>query len=96
MADLLIVAAGYHHLITADHVKEGVTILDVGINKIIKKDGKKKLEGDVDFQNVIKKAAKITPVPGGIGPMTCYGVAHNLYITSLFNSKTTNFPDTII
>ena len=41
MADLLIVAAGYHHLITADHVKEGVTILDVGINKIIKKDGKK-------------------------------------------------------
>ncbi|MCQ1536218.1 bifunctional methylenetetrahydrofolate dehydrogenase/methenyltetrahydrofolate cyclohydrolase [Methanosarcina sp. KYL-1] len=64
-ADILVVAAGVKHLIKADMVKEGVVIFDVGITK--EADG---VYGDVDFENVIKKASLITPVPGGVGPMT--------------------------
>jgi methylenetetrahydrofolate dehydrogenase (NADP+)/methenyltetrahydrofolate cyclohydrolase len=65
-ADILVVAVGKENLITADMVKEGVVVLDVGINK--RADGK--IVGDVDFENVSKKASYITPVPGGVGPMT--------------------------
>lgn len=64
-ADILIVAAGVKHLIKADMVKEGAIIFDVGINR---EEGK--TYGDVDFKNVLPKASLITPVPGGIGPMT--------------------------
>lgn len=64
-ADVLIVAAGHPNLITKDMVKDGVVIIDVGINK----EGNL-LCGDVDFDNVSKKASLITPVPGGVGPMT--------------------------
>lgn len=65
-ADILIVAVGRANLITADMVKEGVTVVDVGINRT----DEGKLCGDVDFENVSKKASYITPVPGGVGPMT--------------------------
>lgn len=65
-ADILIVAVGKRNLITADMVKDGVIVVDIGTNK--KEDGK--LCGDVDFENVSKKASYITPVPGGVGPMT--------------------------
>ena len=65
-ADILIVAVGKEKLITADMVKEGVIIIDVGINRT--EEGK--ICGDVDFEEVSKKASYITPVPGGIGPMT--------------------------
>ncbi|MFH0838556.1 MAG: bifunctional 5,10-methylenetetrahydrofolate dehydrogenase/5,10-methenyltetrahydrofolate cyclohydrolase [Patescibacteria group bacterium] len=65
-ADILIVAVGKEKLITADMVKEGVVVVDVGINR--KKDGT--LCGDVDFDEISKKASYITPVPGGVGPMT--------------------------
>ncbi|MGP8321156.1 MAG: tetrahydrofolate dehydrogenase/cyclohydrolase catalytic domain-containing protein [Methanosarcinaceae archaeon] len=64
-ADILIVATGVKHLIKVDMVKKGVVIFDVGITE---KDGK--VYGDVDFDNVVKKASLITPVPGGVGPMT--------------------------
>jgi methylenetetrahydrofolate dehydrogenase (NADP+)/methenyltetrahydrofolate cyclohydrolase len=64
-ADILVVAAGVKHLIKADMIKEGVVIFDVGITQ--EKDG---VYGDVDFENVIKKASLITPVPGGVGPVT--------------------------
>ncbi|MBI3036395.1 bifunctional methylenetetrahydrofolate dehydrogenase/methenyltetrahydrofolate cyclohydrolase FolD [Candidatus Woesearchaeota archaeon] len=64
-ADILIAAVGKPKLVTADMVKEGAVVIDVGINRI---DGK--LIGDVDFEPVRKKAAYITPVPGGVGPMT--------------------------
>lgn len=64
-ADVLIVAAGHPNLITKDMVKEGAVIIDVGINK----EGNL-LCGDVDFEEVSKKASLITPVPGGVGPMT--------------------------
>ncbi len=70
-ADILIVAAGKPKAITADMVKEGVVVIDVGVNRIGKTaEGKAILSGDVDFEAVKEKAAAITPVPGGVGPMT--------------------------
>jgi methylenetetrahydrofolate dehydrogenase (NADP+) / methenyltetrahydrofolate cyclohydrolase len=70
-ADILIVAAGKAKAITGDMVKEGVTVIDVGVNEIGKTaDGKRILVGDVDFESVSQKARAITPVPGGVGPMT--------------------------
>jgi methylenetetrahydrofolate dehydrogenase (NADP+)/methenyltetrahydrofolate cyclohydrolase len=65
-AEILVVATGKPKLITADMVKPGATIIDVGINRLA--DGK--LAGDVDFQSVLGTASRVTPVPGGVGPMT--------------------------
>ena len=64
-ADILVAAVGKPHFITADMVKDGAVVIDVGMNRV---DGK--LCGDVDFDEVSKKASAITPVPGGVGPMT--------------------------
>jgi len=70
-ADILIVAAGRPKAITANMVKEGVVVIDVGVNRIgVTPEGKAKLCGDVDFDSVKEKASFITPVPGGVGPMT--------------------------
>jgi methylenetetrahydrofolate dehydrogenase (NADP+)/methenyltetrahydrofolate cyclohydrolase len=70
-ADILIVAAGKPKAVTADMVKEGVVVIDVGVNRIgMTPEGKAKLCGDVDFDGVKEKASAITPVPGGVGPMT--------------------------
>lgn len=70
-ADILIVAAGRPKAVTADMVKEGVVVIDVGVNRIGKTaEGKSILAGDVDFEAVKEKASAITPVPGGVGPMT--------------------------
>ena len=65
-ADILVVAIGRANFVSADMVKEGAVVIDVGINR--GEDGK--LYGDVDFENVSQIASKITPVPGGVGPMT--------------------------
>ncbi len=71
MADILIVAAGRANYVTADMVKEGAAVIDVGVNRIgMTPEGKAKLAGDVDFEKVREKAGLITPVPGGVGPMT--------------------------
>lgn len=70
-ADILIVAAGKPKAVTADMVKEGAVVIDVGVNRIgMIPEGKAKLCGDVDFDGVKEKASAITPVPGGVGPMT--------------------------
>jgi len=70
-ADILIVAAGAPKAVTAEMVKDGAYVIDVGVNRIGMTDkGKPKLCGDVDFEGVKEKAAAITPVPGGVGPMT--------------------------
>ena len=70
-ADILIVAAGVKNAVTADMVKPGATVIDVGVNRIgFTESGKAKLVGDVDFEAVKEVAGKITPVPGGVGPMT--------------------------
>lgn len=72
-ADILIVAAGKPRAVTADMVKPGATVIDVGVNRL--PDGK--ICGDVDFEAVKEVAGKITPVPGGVGPMTITMLMHN-------------------
>ncbi len=71
-ADILIAAVGRPNTVTADMVKEGAVVIDVGINRIPCSTTKSgyRLVGDVDFENVAPKCSKITPVPGGVGPMT--------------------------
>jgi methylenetetrahydrofolate dehydrogenase (NADP+) / methenyltetrahydrofolate cyclohydrolase len=73
-ADIIIVAVGKADLINSSHVKEGQTIIDVGINR--KENGK--LVGDVDFESVKNIVSSITPVPGGVGPMTVVSLFENL------------------
>jgi methylenetetrahydrofolate dehydrogenase (NADP+)/methenyltetrahydrofolate cyclohydrolase len=68
-ADILVAAVGRPEMITGDYVKPGATVIDVGINRI-ERDGKTKLVGDVDFASASAVAGAITPVPGGVGPMT--------------------------
>ena len=70
MADILIAAAGRPKLIQGEWIKPGATVIDVGINRIQTDDGKIRLIGDVDFDAALKTAGAITPVPGGVGPMT--------------------------
>lgn len=78
-ADVLIAAIGRAHFVTADMVKDGVAVIDVGINRI--EDASRKsgyrLVGDVEFDAVAPKASYITPVPGGVGPMTVAMLMHN-------------------
>jgi methylenetetrahydrofolate dehydrogenase (NADP+)/methenyltetrahydrofolate cyclohydrolase len=71
-ADILIVAIGRPKMVTADMVKPGAVVIDVGVNRVDDPNAKKgySLVGDVDFAAVSKVASKITPVPGGVGPMT--------------------------
>jgi len=83
-ADILIVALGKANFVTSDMVKEGACVIDVGITRVpseVTKSGWKLL-GDVDFKNVKKKASYITPVPGGVGPMTIAMLLKNTLIAS--------------
>ncbi len=74
-ADVLVVAIGKPKFITADMIKDGAVVVDVGINRI---SGTKKIVGDVDFENVKEKCSYITPVPGGVGPMTIMTLMSNV------------------
>lgn len=78
-ADVLIAAIGRANFVTADMVKEGVAVIDVGINRVADHSRKSgyRLVGDVDFDAVAPKASHITPVPGGVGPMTVAMLMHN-------------------
>lgn len=82
-ADILVCAAGRKHLITADMVKEGAVVLDAGINR----GEDKKIYGDVDFDAVCDKVDLITPVPGGVGPMTITTLLLNTYEAGLRKIK---------
>jgi len=87
-ADILIAAVGQPHFVKADMVKEGAVVVDVGIHRI--KDNSEKgyhIIGDVDFDEVYKKASKITPVPGGVGPMTIVSLLHNTLLAAKKNRK---------
>jgi len=77
-ADILVVAAGRPRLVTAGMVKPGAVVIDVGINRLA--DGK--LAGDVDFQSVFGTASRITPVPGGVGPMTIAMLLENTVMSA--------------
>lgn len=78
-ADILIAAAGRPGTITADMVRDGVVVIDVGVNRVNDPSRKSgfRLVGDVEFDTVASKAAAITPVPGGVGPMTITMLLHN-------------------
>ncbi len=91
-ADIIIAAIGKPNFVTADMVKENAVVIDVGINRV--KDETKKsgyaLAGDVDFKNVSEKAAYITPVPGGVGPMTIAALLMNTYKACMGNREGRN------
>ncbi len=78
-ADILVAAMGKPEMITGDMVKEGVVVIDVGVNRIEDPSSDKgyRIIGDVDFNAISKKASAITPVPGGVGPMTIAMLIHN-------------------
>lgn len=82
MADIVVAACGVPKLLKADMIKEGAVVIDVGINRV-----NGKLVGDVDFEEVSKKASYITPVPGGVGPMTVAMLLENIVLC--YNSKKT-------
>lgn len=83
LADIIVTATGVPGLITADMVKEGAAVIDVGITRVNDPaTGKTKLVGDVDFENVRKVAGNITPVPGGVGPMTVAMLMKNTVIAA--------------
>ena len=77
-ADILVVAIGRAKFVTADMVKQGAVVIDVGMDR----DENGKLCGDVDYENVKEKASFITPVPGGVGPMTITMLLYNTYIAA--------------
>ncbi|MDA0268668.1 MAG: bifunctional methylenetetrahydrofolate dehydrogenase/methenyltetrahydrofolate cyclohydrolase FolD, partial [Cyanobacteria bacterium] len=76
-ADILVAAVGRPEFITADYVKPGAVVIDVGINRVVGPEGKGRLVGDVAYDAVAAIAAAITPVPGGVGPMTVAMLMHN-------------------
>ena len=82
-ADILVVAVGRANFVGADMVKEGAVVIDVGINRL--DDGR--LVGDVNFEEVSKKASYITPVPGGVGPMTITMLMQNTLTAAERNVK---------
>ena len=87
-ADILIVAIGQAEYVKADMIKEGAVVIDVGIHRI--KDNSEKgyhIVGDVDYKEVYKVASKITPVPGGVGPMTIVSLLYNTLMAAKNNKK---------
>ncbi len=81
-ADILVAAVGRPEMIRGDWVKPGACVIDVGINRIVGDNGKQKLVGDVAFHEVKEVAGFISPVPGGVGPMTIAVLLHNTVVTS--------------
>jgi len=83
-ADIVIAASGWPNTITPDMVKEGVVIIDVGVNRVDDASKKRgyRLVGDVDFEGVKEKASFITPVPGGVGPMTITMLLYNTVLSA--------------
>jgi methylenetetrahydrofolate dehydrogenase (NADP+)/methenyltetrahydrofolate cyclohydrolase len=75
-ADIVVAAVGRANLVKGDWIKNGAIVIDVGINRVEKKGGYK-IVGDVDFKSVVKKAKAITPVPGGVGPVTIACLLNN-------------------
>ena len=84
-SDIVIAAVGVPEMIKGSWIKPGATVIDVGINRI--KNGKKKLVGDVEFSEAEKIAGAITPVPGGVGPMTIACLLHNTLIATCRKNK---------
>tara|TARA_Y100000385_G_scaffold181061_1_gene187013 strand:- start:507 stop:776 length:270 start_codon:yes stop_codon:yes gene_type:complete len=78
MADIVIVAVGKPHFLKGDMIKDGAVIVDVGITRVDADNAKGyELRGDAHYDELVDKCSAITPVPGGVGPMTRYGLLHN-------------------
>ncbi len=80
-ADVVVAAAGQAEMIKGDWIKPGATVIDVGTSRIVR-DGKKMLVGDVEFASAVQTAGAITPVPGGVGPMTIMTLMHNTLLAA--------------
>jgi methylenetetrahydrofolate dehydrogenase (NADP+) / methenyltetrahydrofolate cyclohydrolase len=85
-ADIVVAAVGRPEMVKGDWIKEGAVVIDVGINRV-EKDGKGKLVGDVDYASCYPKASAITPVPGGVGPMTIALLLNNTLIAACRQRK---------
>ena len=81
-ADIVVAAVGVPEMVTGDWIKPGATVIDVGINRIETAEGKTKLVGDVHFESADKVAGAITPVPGGVGPMTIACLLYNTLVAA--------------
>ena len=81
-ADIVVAAVGRPEMVQGDWLKPGATVIDVGINRVPAADGKSKLAGDVDFASAIQVAGAITPVPGGVGPMTIACLIRNTMVSA--------------
>jgi methylenetetrahydrofolate dehydrogenase (NADP+)/methenyltetrahydrofolate cyclohydrolase len=77
LADIVVAAVGRPEMVKGDWIKPGATVIDVGINRIENEDGTTRLVGDVEFSSASEVAGAITPVPGGVGPMTIACLLHN-------------------
>ena len=81
-ADILIAAVGRPRMVSGDWIRPGAAVIDVGINRVDAGNGKTKLAGDVDFESALPVAGGITPVPGGVGPMTIACLLHNTVVAA--------------
>jgi methylenetetrahydrofolate dehydrogenase (NADP+)/methenyltetrahydrofolate cyclohydrolase len=81
-ADIVVAAVGRPEMVRGDWIKPGATVIDVGINRIDAGDGKTRLVGDVAFQEASEFAGAITPVPGGVGPMTIAMLLRNTLVAA--------------
>jgi methylenetetrahydrofolate dehydrogenase (NADP+) / methenyltetrahydrofolate cyclohydrolase len=81
-ADIVVAAVGRPEMVEGDWIKPGAVVIDVGINRVPAEDGKSRLVGDVDFASASERAAAITPVPGGVGPMTIAMLLRNTIVAA--------------
>ena len=81
-ADILVAAVGRPRMVQGDWVRPGAVVIDVGINRIDAGNGRTRLVGDVDFETALPVASAITPVPGGVGPMTIACLLHNTVLAA--------------
>ena len=86
-ADILVAAVGRARMVRGDWIKPGATVIDVGINRILSDNGKTRLVGDVDFNEALEVAGAITPVPGGVGPMTVACLLRNTLVAACRQRK---------
>jgi methylenetetrahydrofolate dehydrogenase (NADP+)/methenyltetrahydrofolate cyclohydrolase len=81
-ADIVVAAVGKPEMVRGDWIKPGATVIDVGINRIPTEEGKSRLVGDVAFDEAVEIAGAITPVPGGVGPMTIACLLRNTVVAA--------------
>lgn len=86
-ADIVVAAVGRPQMLTSEMVKPGAVVIDVGINRVVDSEGKGRLVGDVDFDSVANVASYLTPVPGGVGPMTVAMLLQNTFLSYRLNRK---------